>query len=78
MAETIDTKICTLPQHLIDAIEAGELTREQLHELIEIEAAELGLTFDGAYAKALAGTLPKSELGSDVESWLRMYRAGEA
>ena len=78
MAETINTKGYTLPQHLIDAIEEGEITRDQLRELIEIEAAEIGLTFDEAYASALAGTLPMSELGSDIESWLRMYRAGKA
>ncbi len=78
MADTVNTIQSVLPQHLIDAIDDGELTRKQLRELIEIESAELGLTFDGAYAKALAGTLPPSELGTDVASWLRMYRAGEA
>lgn len=82
MAKTID-KTCydyELPQHLIDAIEGDVmvLTHEQLRELIEIEAAQLGLTFEEAEEQARAGKLPKHGLGTSVESLLWMYRRSEA
>jgi hypothetical protein len=78
MAETVDTSSYYIPQHLVDAIESGELTHEQLRELIDIEAAELGLTFEEAEELARAGKLPKHGLGTSVESLLWMYQAGEA
>ena len=49
------------------AIEVGELTIEQLRELIEEEAKELGLTFEDAQRMAKEHSLPKNALGSDLE-----------
>ena len=82
MAETV-AKTCydydyEVPQHIIDALEEGVLSHEQLRELIEIEAAVLGLTFEEAEEQARAGTLPKHGLGTSVESLLWMYRKSEA
>ncbi len=79
MAETAE-KTCydyELPQHLIDAIEDGVLSHEQLRELIEIEAGVLGLTFEEAEEQARTGKLPKHGLGTSVESLLWMYRKSE-
>jgi hypothetical protein len=56
-----------LPQHLQDAIETGELTDEQLRELITLEARALGLSFEDVLARAQAGTLPKNYIGADLE-----------
>ncbi|CAN5750100.1 hypothetical protein BH23CHL2_BH23CHL2_14740 [soil metagenome] len=80
MAETIDKTSYDyeLPQHMIDAIEEGVLSREQLRELIEIEAAVLGLTFEEAEEQARAGKLPKHGLGTSIETFLWMYRKSEA
>jgi predicted alternative tryptophan synthase beta-subunit len=55
-----------LPQDLVDAIESGDATQEQLRQLIEIEAGWLGLTFDEAVERAHQNTLPKSYLGSNL------------
>ena len=78
MAETVDktTYDYELPQHLVDALEEGVLSREQLRELIEIEAdALLGLTFEEAEAQSRAGTLPKDVYGTNIESLFWMYHA---
>lgn len=56
-----------LPTELQKAIEQGELTDEQLRELITLEAEALGLTYDQAIEKAKARTLPKNYLGADIE-----------
>lgn len=56
-----------LPQDLIDSIESGHITQEQLRQLIEIEASWLGLTFDEAVERARQNTLPKDYLGSDIQ-----------
>lgn len=63
-----------LPQDLIDAIESGEITQEQLRQLIEIEAGLLGLTFDEAVEKARQNTLPKDALGTDVQFLIMSLR----
>lgn len=55
-----------LPATLQEAIEHGELTEDQLRELIRLEAAELGLTFDEAVQRAREGTLPHDLLGTDI------------
>lgn len=80
MAETIDKTSYDyeLPQHLIDAIEGDlmVLTREQLRELIEIEAgALLGLTFEEAEEQARAGTLPKDAYGTNIETLFWLYHS---
>jgi hypothetical protein len=55
-----------LPVSLIEAIEHGELTPEQLDELISLEASALGLDYEQAVARAKAGTLPKTYIGADL------------
>lgn len=61
-----------LPQDLVDAVESGEITREQLMRLIEFEAEELGLTFDEAVERARNDTLPKNYLGSGIQFYVMM------
>ena len=61
-----------VPQEIQDAIERGEITQAQLRELIEIEAEWIGLTFDEAVRRAPQGTLPKNEIGADLEFLVRM------
>jgi hypothetical protein len=56
-----------LPKELVEAIERGELTRAQLRELIAHEAGALNLTFEEAVARAKAGTLPRNNIGADIE-----------
>lgn len=41
-----------IPPELSRAIEAGELTQEQLRQLITIEAQVMGLSFDDAVSQA--------------------------
>lgn len=61
-----------LPQDLVDAVESGEVTRDQLMRLIKFEAKELGLTFDEAVEHARNNTLPKNYLGSGIQSYVMM------
>ncbi len=56
-----------LPTELQKAIEQGELTADQLRELIRLEAQDLGLSVDQAIQQAKEGKLPKSHIGSDLE-----------
>ncbi len=56
-----------MPPALREAIEQGELSQQQLRELIEFEAEDLGLSFDEAVRRAREGTLPKTEVGMDLE-----------
>jgi hypothetical protein len=63
-----------LPQDLVDAVESGEVTQEQLRQLIEIEAGWLGLSFDEAVERAHENTLPKNYLGSDVQFLIMSLR----
>ena len=65
----------TPPQTLIDALASGDITAEQLIELIRCEADELGLTYEEAVALAEEGTLPKGPLGTDIEYLLDMLVA---
>lgn len=51
---------------LLDALERGSLTEEQLRELIASEARQLGLTFEEAVSRARSGTLPRNVLGIDL------------
>jgi hypothetical protein len=52
---------------LQEAIERGELTREQLRELLEQEARALGLEVEEAIRRARLGTLPHTYIGADIE-----------
>ncbi len=56
-----------MPPALREAIEQGELSQQQLRELIEFEAEDLGLSFDEAVRRAREGTLPKTVAGMDLE-----------
>jgi hypothetical protein len=56
-----------VPADLLEAMENGALTDEQLRRLIALEAAQLGLSFDEAVRRARDGSLPKTVIGSDVE-----------
>jgi hypothetical protein len=66
---TIDvtTKRIRLPDDLVAAIEGGEITQEQLRQLIRIEAAELGLSYEEAVELGRKRALPKSIIGMDIE-----------
>ena len=56
-----------LPRELQTAIEQGQLTDEQFRELITLEAAALGLTYEEAIERAKARTLPQNHIGADLE-----------
>lgn len=66
------TTTVQMPQELIDAIEAGELSDEQFLQLIAVEAAMIGLTFDEAVAGARTNTLPWNAVGMDLRMLVRM------
>ena len=55
---------------LLRAIESGELTEDQVQELIAFEAAEIGLTYDQAVALGRARSLPGNAMGSDIQMLL--------
>lgn len=59
-------------QELLDALDSGELTREQLRELAELEAARLGLTFHEAVELARKNKLPMNPTGSDLQMHIFM------
>ncbi len=56
-----------LPADLLTAMADGGLTQGQLHQLITIEASDLGLGFDEAVRRARDGSLPKNVVGLDLE-----------
>lgn len=55
-----------LPDRLRQAVEQGDLTEDQLRELIALEADALGLSAEEAIARAKAGKLPRTYLGDDL------------
>lgn len=61
-----------IPEDLLQAIESGELTQAQLRQLIGIEAAAIGMSFDDAIVGARENTLPKDPIGSDLRFLVRM------
>jgi len=64
-----------VPDDLLHAIETSSMTHEQICQLIEIEALELGLTYDEAIQKAREGTLPTGPLGSNIEFLAGLFAA---
>lgn len=64
-----------LPQSLQQAIEHGELTEEQLRQLIAFEAEELGLSFEEAVRRARERCLPRNPLGADLELLVQLLPA---
>ena len=61
-----------MPADLLAALEAGELTMDQLRRLIAWEAGQMGLSFDEAVRRSEDGTLPKTVIGLDVDLLIRM------
>lgn len=64
-----------VPLDLQEAIERGELTGEQLRELITLEANELGLSFDEAVRRAKERRLPHTTIGADLELLVELLPA---
>jgi hypothetical protein len=64
-----------LSKELIEALESGEISRDQLIELIGLEAEALGLNFDKALALAEEGQLPRTTIGLDLDYLVKLYRA---
>ena len=64
-----------LPEDLIQALEAGELAVDQLQQLIRLEAAALGLSYEEAVARAYSRELPKSRIGSDIDFLVELLPA---
>lgn len=52
----------------------GELTQEQLRELIDWEAGQFGMTYEQAIDAAERNGLPKTALGSDVDLLVQMLQ----
>ncbi len=63
------------PPDLQKAMELGELTDPQIRQLIELEAREIGLSYDEAVASAKAQTLPRTAIGSDLKLLVRLLAA---
>ena len=64
-----------LPSELQRAIEQGELTEEQLRELITLEAKALGLSYEEAIKRAKQRTLPRTHVGADLELLVELLAA---
>jgi hypothetical protein len=64
-----------IPDELRQALEHAELTTDQLKLLIEIEAEQLGLTFEEAVTRARADALPHTPLGFDLQFHILMLAA---
>jgi hypothetical protein len=56
-------------------MEAGELTKDQVRQLITIEAQTIGLSFDDAVRLARARQLPRTALGADLELLVELLAA---
>ena len=63
---TVTTRT-NLPQSLLDAFESGDLTRNQIEQLIRVEAEQIGLSFDEAMTLARHHSLPKDPVGTDIQ-----------
>lgn len=61
-----------MPDELIEAIEGGVLTDEQLRQLIAFEAAQLGLSYDEAVQCARNDALPHTPIGLDLRDLVSM------
>ena len=64
-----------MPSDLLEAIERGEITLEQLRELIRIEALDLGFELEEAILRARARTLPRGLIADDLELLVGMLPA---
>lgn len=64
-----------LPEDLLKALEAGELTRSQLDDLIRLEAEALKLTYEEAVRLAREGSLPRGPIADDLEFLVELLPA---
>lgn len=64
-----------MPPGLLLAMEQGELTPDQIRQLITIEAEAIGLSFDDAVRLARARQLPRTALGADLELLVELLAA---
>jgi len=64
-----------VPKALQLAIKRGQLTDEQLRELITLEAQALGLDYEEAIRRAKERSLPKNYLSTDIELLLELLPA---
>lgn len=78
MASDQGFSVPPIPKELIEALESGEITRDQLIKLIELEAEALELSFDEAVALADQDKLPKSTIGLDLNYLIRLLDATPA
>lgn len=67
-----------LPEELKRALEQGSLTKEQLEELVGLEAEALGMSFDAALEAARADKLPATDLGTLLEFHIEMLESAAA
>jgi len=65
----------TPQQKVLDAMQSGEITPEQLRELITCEADEIGLTLEDAVEAARTGKLPRNPIGIDLEYLIDLLQA---
>ena len=61
-----------LPDDLKEAFERGQLTTEQLQQLIALEASVVGLTFEQAVEGARTRSLPPDWVSDDLELLISM------
>ncbi len=65
----------TLPDTLLEALQNGTVSEEQIRELISIEATELDLTYDEALRLFREGALPTGPIGTDIEFLAGLFAA---
>lgn len=61
-----------LPPDLLEALESGLVTPNELRELIRLEAEALGYSFAEAVKLAEADELPATPLGTDLKFLVSM------
>jgi hypothetical protein len=65
-----------LPEDLAAAFaDGGHPTVEQVHRLMELEANDMGMTFDQALEAFRDGRLPNSPVGIDFRYWAESLAA---
>jgi len=75
MSSSNNGSIPALPEDLRNALETGELTLDQLKELIRLEAQALGLTYRDAVRRARKRNLPRSAVADDLDLLVQMLPA---
>ena len=67
----------SLPIEIQEAMEQGELSIEQLKELIRLEAHEIDLTYEQAIALEAQDALPRNLIGSDLDFIIKLLPKGD-